>query len=130
MLDPGFDIHREVVLDGEGDTRATPDFRGSVALTRLAYDRAEADADLGAAGHVVLVDAYDPGWRVRVDGRPATLVRANVAFRAVEVPAGRHRIEQRYRPAAASVGAVISTLALGGMALAALPRRTPRREAG
>jgi uncharacterized membrane protein YfhO len=47
---------------------------------------------------VVLVDTYDPGWRVTVDGRPAPLLRTNVAFRGVGVPAGKHVIEQVYRP--------------------------------
>jgi uncharacterized membrane protein YfhO len=60
----------------------------------------------------VLVEAHSPGWRVSVDESEAPLLRANVAFRAVEVSAGRHRIEFLYRPRAALAGAGISACAL------------------
>jgi uncharacterized membrane protein YfhO len=40
--------------------------------------------------------------------------RANVAFRAVRAPAGRHRIELRYRPRSVAIG-----LALGAASLLA-----------
>jgi uncharacterized membrane protein YfhO len=56
------------------------------------------EAQLSEPGIVVLVDTYDPGWKVTVDGRPASLLRVNVAFRGVSVPAGKHVIEQVYRP--------------------------------
>ena len=56
------------------------------------------EAELSQAGYVVLVDGYDPGWRATIDGRGVPVLRANVAFRAVAVPPGRHVIEYRYRP--------------------------------
>jgi len=40
------------------------------------------------------------------------ILRANVAFRAIEVPAGSHRVEFRYRPAAKRQGAVASAFFL------------------
>ena len=73
---------------------------------------------MDAPGYVVLADAYDPGWRTEVDGRPATLLRANVAFRAVAVPAGRHLVESSYRPRAVSLGLAVSA-ASAALALAA-----------
>jgi uncharacterized membrane protein YfhO len=73
------------------------------------------EADLDAPGLVVVVDAWDPGWRARVDGRPAEVLRANGAFRAVAAPAGRHVVEMRYRPWPVALG-----LALSGLGLVAL----------
>jgi uncharacterized membrane protein YfhO len=66
---------------------------------------------------VVIVDAYDPGWRAWVDGRETSVLRANVAFRAVAVGAGRHEVELRYRPRALGAGIAVSALSL--LALAA-----------
>jgi hypothetical protein len=64
-----------------------------------------------------------------VDGRPAPLLRVNVAFRGVSVPAGEHLIEQVYRPWTVLYGLLISTLAaLAGLAV--LARAAPRRHAG
>ena len=39
-----------------------------------------------------------PGWEVYVDGERRPILRANLLFRGVEVPPGRHRVEFRFRP--------------------------------
>jgi len=56
------------------------------------------------------VDAYDPGWRATLDGGAAPLLRANVAFRAVPVPAGRHEVELRYRPRSLILGLLVTAV--------------------
>ncbi len=60
----------------------------------------------------VLVETHDPGWRTSVDNQPVALLRANVAFRAVAVPAGRHIIEMVYRPPLTEAGLVLGGLTL------------------
>lgn len=64
------------------------------------------EADSPDGGFVVLNDIWHRWWTVEIDGRIAPLLRANVLFRAVEVPAGRHRIVFRFRPLAAIFGAL------------------------
>ena len=58
---------------------------------------------VAAAGFVVLNDVWHPWWRVSVDGRPARLLRANVLFRAVAVPKGRHLVRFTFRPVAGAL---------------------------
>jgi hypothetical protein len=53
-------------------------------------------------------DAFAPGWRATVDGLPAEIRRANLLFRAVEVPHGRHVIEMSYLPMSVYAGAALS----------------------
>ncbi len=47
---------------------------------------------------LVMADAYYPGWKAYLDGKPSPIMRANFAFRAVAVPAGEHEIVFRYEP--------------------------------
>ena len=60
---------------------------------------------------LVVSEAYFPGWRVTVDGRPAQLLRADGALLAVRVPSGAHEVELAYRPDVLALGGVISGLA-------------------
>jgi hypothetical protein len=118
LVDAAFDPRREIVLP-EGRPVAGPEgFRGQVHIVRESATRVLLEADLAADGYVVLVDGHDPGWRARVDGRPVPLLRANVAFRAVAVPAGRHAVEMAYRPTAALTGLVMSGITCAALVVA------------
>jgi hypothetical protein len=71
-----------------------------------------------AAALLVLTDAYYPGWRAWVDGRPAAIYPTNILFRGVFVGAGGHVVEFRYQPASFWVGAALSiAAALASIAL-------------
>jgi hypothetical protein len=133
LVDPKLDPWREIVLP-EGRPVAAPEgFRGHVRIVRESASRVLLDAELAADGYVVLVDGHDPGWRARVDGRPVPLLRANVAFRAVAVPAGRHVVEMAYRPPAALAGLVVSGITCLALVVAfasPLLRRRVARTAG
>lgn len=86
-----------------------------VSSTRFERDDADVIAlvtDTRADGMLILSDSYYPGWRASLDGEPATIHRANYAFRGVAVPAGRHRVEMRYEPASFRVGLFVSLVAL------------------
>jgi Bacterial membrane protein YfhO len=98
LLDPAFDPTREVVLSSTPVEPPSRDFQGTSRILELVSDRVRIEADLNAPGYVVLVDAYDPGWQATLDGAAAPILRANLAFRAVRAPAGRHLVEFSYRP--------------------------------
>lgn len=65
-------------------------------------------AALPADGYLVLLDTYYPGWQATVDGHPVEVLAANLAFRAVSVPAGEHLVEFHYRPASFRIGSVVT----------------------
>jgi hypothetical protein len=94
---------------------------------------AGADVDTPHAAWLVVRESWAPGWRATVDGRPTPVVRADVAFQAVRVPAGRHVVRLFYDPGMLDAGGIISSVALGCLiALALLALRptlgTRRRE--
>lgn len=126
LADPTFDARREVVLSEGTDVPPARTFAGTSRVVSFRPDRVLLEADLAEAGYVVLVDAYGPGWGATVDGRPVPLLRANVAFRAVRVPAGRHQIELVDRPSSVIAGlsaSLLTLLALLGWLLAHRPVR-------
>jgi uncharacterized membrane protein YfhO len=65
----------------------------------------------------VLTDTFDEGWSARVDGRDVAVQRANVAFRAVPAPAGRHRVELRYWPPWLGTGLLVALVTLIALAI-------------
>ncbi len=74
--------------------------------------RQRIDVETPDEAMVVLTEAHYHNWTVEVDGKPAQLWRANYAFEAVEVPAGRHEVLLVYRDEAFRTGAVVSLCAL------------------
>ncbi len=66
-------------------------------------------------GLLYCADNQAPGWSAAVDGKPAPILTANHAFRAVPVPAGRHEVELSYWPPGLSAGLGISGAALLGL---------------
>jgi hypothetical protein len=66
----------------------------------LAYGerRVEIESEADADAFLVLLDANAPGWSATVTVQPVPIYNANVAFRAVPIPAGRHRVVFTYVP--------------------------------
>jgi hypothetical protein len=98
----------------ESGPRSNPEAR-VVTLRFPAAGRV--DAEVWTRGEAVLVSSQPaiPGWRARVDGEEAELLRAYGAFCALRVPAGRHRVELVYDPASWDVGRALA--AIGGLLL-------------
>lgn len=81
--------------DAPGERENGP---GTIALREHGYGEYRFDADMQAAGFVVISDASWRGWQAFVDGKRVPLHRANAAFLAVHVPAGRHDVRVSYWP--------------------------------
>ncbi len=95
---PDFDYRRTVLLENAPATAATPRAAGTAHLDSYANTRIMVDADAPQGGYVVLTDVWHPWWTATVDGAPAEILRADVLFRAVEIPPGRHKVEFVFRP--------------------------------
>jgi Bacterial membrane protein YfhO len=125
LLDSGFDPAREILLPAGSPQPPPAEAAGTVRILEERSDRIVLEAQLAAPAYVVLADAFDPGWQGTLDGVPAPILRANLAFRAVRVSAGRHRIEMVYRPRVLLAGLAISaTTLLVALGLLTRPNRT------
>jgi hypothetical protein len=144
---PDADLRTTILLD-EAPAAQPPRRPGQVRIVSYRNTEVVLEADSPDGGWVVLNDLWHPWWLASVDGRPAELLRANVLFRAVAVPAGRHTVRFAFHPLAgawrqivggvrqparpAVHGAFSRTMAMAGLArpdasslAAALPDWTP-----
>jgi len=83
-----------------GSEAPTPPPGQLVSAVEIGLERDELSfvIDAPEAGIVVVNEAFYPGWHARVDGEPTPVFRANAFVRAIEVDAGRHRVEMRFEP--------------------------------
>ena len=82
--------------------------RGEVAITSYSNTAVEIDVSSTRGGYVVLNDLWHPWWNATLDNAPAPMLRANVLFRAVRVPHGRHTVRFTFTPIRNALGAVLS----------------------
>ena len=96
---PPFDPRTTVLLE-----RLTEDFgpaqRGAGTVRILDYRNTAIaiEAQSPDGGFVVLNDPFMPWWFATVDGADMPVRQANVLFRAVYVPAGKHVVRFQFQP--------------------------------
>jgi hypothetical protein len=116
LLQTNFDPRQIVYLPAEARAllAATHQVSGMIRARHFSAQRLDFDADVNAPALLVLSQTYYHPWRAYVDCKPTQILRANYAFQAVEVPAGRHAVKFAYQDRLFRVGAVISIVAFAG----------------
>lgn len=71
----------------------------------------EIEAENDADAYLVLSEAYYPGWRAEVDGRPADVLPANHLIQTIRLPAGKHVVRFQYRSRFLALGFAVAALA-------------------
>ncbi len=108
----GLSSRREVLVHQDVLPAGTRQPFGPAAILEYTPNRVVVEADLEQPGYLVLSDIFAAGWSAKVDGTRAQVLPANVAFRAVPLPAGAHRVEFVYNPPGFILGAGLSLIGL------------------
>jgi len=107
---PDFDPRATVYLPPSAKSFVTvtngPEAR--ILASSFRTQSVDLDAESPRPALVVISQTYYHSWRAWVDGQPIPLLRANHAFQAVQIPAGRHQIHLAYADRAFEIGAAIS----------------------
>ncbi len=114
MGSPGF-LPRQIVYlpsDAHPSLEAVADPGARILSSEVRPEECVFQTTADSQTILVIAQSYYHCWKATVDGRPADLLRANYAYQAVEVPAGRHEVRLVYRDRRFLLGLVISLAAL------------------
>lgn len=129
LADPAFDLRAEAIVS-EPVAVVEAFAPSSARVAEYLPERIAVDVEASAAGLLILSELDYPGWRASLDGAEVPALRANVALRAVAVPAGAHRVEFVFQPASVSLGLGVSTVAWGIGLIGIVWARIRRRRSG
>jgi Bacterial membrane protein YfhO len=136
LRDPAIDLQSMLLLPREAPAVASKTTEtGSNEVATVEYRRPDSDhieclVTTGRDGYLRIIESWDPGWSVMVDGSPARIVPALDSLLAVPLAPGRHEVRFVFRTRGAAMGlmvSVVSLLLLGAlMCLSSSPRRQRR----
>jgi hypothetical protein len=99
-------------LETQAAIKANGMAKARIISSKQAAHRVEIEVEAEAAAVVVIAQTYSHCWQAAVDGDAVPLWRANHAFQAVEVGAGKHRVVLEYHDRAFRWGTGISLVSL------------------
>jgi hypothetical protein len=109
------DPRRELVIEDGAPRAGSPADASLAEIVQDEPERVEVVARAAEPSVLCLMDTDAAGWRVRVDGFPADILHADVAFRGVKIPRGEHEVVFEHVPPLQGL-----TSLLGGVASIAL----------
>jgi hypothetical protein len=103
-------------LEAQGRIQATNAASARIGPLQFAPQRLGMEVEAAAPAMVVVAQAFYHPWHAYVDGKPTPLWRANYAFQALEVPAGKHQVRLAYEDRGFVCGCIISLCCVLGCA--------------
>jgi hypothetical protein len=116
-------------------SKNTLDSGGTIRLTDYKPNKLTYESNNLNPGFAVFSEIYYPeGWSAYIDGNEIEIKRVNYILRALEIPAGKHKIEFKFAPASYTVGnkvMLVSSLMLlltfvAGIGIVAWKEVTPK----
>jgi hypothetical protein len=98
LLDPAWNPAQTVILAGEPAVESDmPDMtNGKVVVLESGPTTQHYRVTSDGAAYLVIAQTWYPGWTATLNGKPASLYRANLAFQAVAVPPGEMDVTLAY----------------------------------
>lgn len=120
LADGAVDARREVLLETAPPPLSDPGDPDADRVRIVERDSSQMVVRTASSADSLLVlsEIITPGWRATLDGRPAELLTANHAFRALALPSGEHVVELRYRPRGLYAGLGVSLVTMVVLAAA------------
>ena len=101
---PDVDPRRTVLLPAAPELFVPGSAGGTARIVSYRNTEVVIETDAPAASILVLNDVWHPWWRACIAGEEREILKANVLFRAVAVPAGKHSVRFSFHPFAGAFG--------------------------
>jgi hypothetical protein len=118
--DPARDIGRIPVATAalvEAPVDLEPGDPGGATIVGQRPGRFEICADCPTRQLLVVSEGFHGGWRATIDGRPQEVLRVNGDFLGCVIEPGPHNVVLEFRPRSLRLGALVSCLGLGLVAI-------------
>jgi hypothetical protein len=109
------DVATEALVDEPVDLEPGP--AGTAAVARFAPGAIEIAVQAPTRQLLVVAESFHEGWRARVDGAEARVLRVNGDFMGVVVAPGAHAVQLHFAPRSFELGCWVS---FAGIAIAVL----------
>lgn len=106
--------------------QAQPSYQWSAGTVRLIEWKPEVhefEVNSTTGGRFELLEQRYPGWTATVDGKDQAILPHSLAFQAIDVPAGTHRVRFEFRSKPMRIGAIISAASLLALGLSLILTR-------
>jgi hypothetical protein len=120
VLDPSFDIRRAALFDSstavQGSAISTApeplSIRARVTYPSTRDIRVDLDSPAPEGSALIVSENWYPGWRALIDGKPATVARADYTFIGIPLTAGARRVDLSFADPVYARGRIITIVAL------------------
>lgn len=113
MNDINFDPRKTTALSKDLDINTVTGM-GQIIVTNYSPNQVRISTNNSSDEILVLADQYEKGWRFKMDGSEEKEISpANIIFRAVKIPAGKHEGVFYYWPQSFDLGFKISITMIG-----------------
>lgn len=107
-----FNPRREIVLEADPKINKTDKDVGEAKIISYKQNSIEISAEAKSSALLFLTENYNKGWKASVDGKAVQILRANYAFKAIPIEAGKHIVRFFYDPWSFKIGVYF---AIGGL---------------
>lgn len=115
------DLRHEAVADKKFEEQIgqsqTQDGTSTVTMTAYDANRLTYDVNSAKGGVIVFSEIYYPGWTATVDGQDVPIGRVNYVLRAINVKAGKHKVELSFFPSSVDTTETIAYAAYAVLGL-------------
>ena len=102
---------QSILGEAKADTTATAKL-ATYEANELSYDVSSKQG-----GVLVFSDIYYPGWTATIDGQETEIARADYVLRAIQMPAGQHKVVLKFDPQSVHTTDTIAYIALALLVL-------------